>query len=76
LGTVSAAGGTQVTENGAPLYHFSGDTAAGTANGDGISSFGGVWHVAKSSAAPSGPAATSAPPAASTTTPTTGGYGY
>jgi predicted lipoprotein with Yx(FWY)xxD motif len=74
LGTVSAGGGTQVTENGAPLYHFSGDSAAGDANGDGISSFGGVWHVVKSSASASAPAPTNAPAPAATTT--TSAYGY
>lgn len=53
LGTVAAAGGTQATVDGAPLYHFSADTAAGAANGDGISGFGGVWHVVKSDASSS-----------------------
>jgi predicted lipoprotein with Yx(FWY)xxD motif len=47
LATTSAAGGTQVTENGLPLFHFSGDTNAGDANGEGITSFGGTWHAAK-----------------------------
>jgi predicted lipoprotein with Yx(FWY)xxD motif len=79
LATVSAGGGTQVTENGLPLYHFSGDTTAGAANGEGIASFGGTWHVVKSSAAPSGgtpaPTATTVPAATADTT-TTGGYGY
>ena len=46
LGTMMAAGGTQVTENGVALYRFSKDNAPGDTNGDGISSFGGVWHVA------------------------------
>jgi predicted lipoprotein with Yx(FWY)xxD motif len=77
LATVSAGGGTQITENGLPLYHFSGDTTAGAANGEGIKSFGGTWHVVKSSAAVSGgapaPTATTVPAAATTTT---GGYGY
>jgi predicted lipoprotein with Yx(FWY)xxD motif len=45
LGTSSSAAGLQVTENGAPLYRFSLDKLAGDTNGDGISSFGGVWHV-------------------------------
>src|SRR5205823_482337 len=45
LGTTSAAGGTQVTDNGAPLHHFAADTNPGDANGDGITSFGGTWHV-------------------------------
>ena len=51
LGTTSAAGGTQVTHDGAPLYRFKADTAAGDANGEGISSFGGVWHVVKAAGA-------------------------
>lgn len=51
LGTVSAAGGTQVTLDGAPLYRFSADTSAGAANGDGITSFGGVWRVVKTQGA-------------------------
>jgi len=75
LSTTSAAGGTQVTLNGAPLYHFSGDTNAGDANGDGITSFGGTWHVAKAM----GATATSSgavPPTTSAGSSTTGGYGY
>jgi predicted lipoprotein with Yx(FWY)xxD motif len=35
-------GTTQVTYDGAPLYYFSGDSAAGDANGDGVA---GLWHV-------------------------------
>jgi predicted lipoprotein with Yx(FWY)xxD motif len=79
LATVSAGGGTQVTENGLPLYHFSGDTTAGSANGEGIVSFGGTWHVVKSTAAASvtPPAATATTlPAAADTTTTSGGYSY
>jgi len=44
LGLVS---GGQVAIGGMPLFRFSGDTKAGQANGEGISSFGGVWHVVK-----------------------------
>jgi predicted lipoprotein with Yx(FWY)xxD motif len=77
LGTTAAAGGTQVTENGLPLYHFSGDANAGDTNGDGISSFGGTWHVVKAAAGSSG---SSVAPVAPTTVPaaptTTSGYGY
>ena len=42
-------GSSQVTLNGAPLYRFYQDTAADTANGNGIrDSFGGVeLHVAR-----------------------------
>jgi predicted lipoprotein with Yx(FWY)xxD motif len=45
LGTV--LGGQQVTVNALPLHRFAGDTKAGQASGEGISSFGGVWHVVK-----------------------------
>jgi predicted lipoprotein with Yx(FWY)xxD motif len=77
LGTVSASGGMQVTANGDPLYHFSKDTGPGVAMGDGISSFGGTWHVVSAPAA--GTSATTVAPAPVTTPPTTtssygGGY--
>jgi predicted lipoprotein with Yx(FWY)xxD motif len=40
-----ADGSFQVTLRGKPLYHFSGDSAKGQANGEGIVAFGGTWHV-------------------------------
>lgn len=43
LGTYSNANGSQVVYNGHPLYTFSGDSAPGQANGQGI---GGKWFVA------------------------------
>jgi predicted lipoprotein with Yx(FWY)xxD motif len=52
----------QVTLGGLPLYRFSGDSAAGQANGNGLNTFGGHWHVIKASAS------TSATPAPTTTT--------
>jgi predicted lipoprotein with Yx(FWY)xxD motif len=67
LGTTSVMTVVQVTENGSPLYRFSKDTAPGDTNGEGISSFGGTWHVAtvasKTAAAPPAtmPPATSPP---------------
>jgi predicted lipoprotein with Yx(FWY)xxD motif len=46
LGLLKRPGGIfQVTLRGLPLYRFLGDTSAGTANGQLIASFGGVWHV-------------------------------
>jgi predicted lipoprotein with Yx(FWY)xxD motif len=49
----------QVTLRGLPLYRFSGDSAKGQANGDGITSFGSTWHVvpakAGAAAAPTNP---------------------
>jgi predicted lipoprotein with Yx(FWY)xxD motif len=40
----------QVTLNGIPLYRFFQDTHAGQATGQGIKSFGGTWHVVRTSA--------------------------
>jgi CxxC motif-containing protein (DUF1111 family) len=43
LGTITRNDGTeQASYNGRPLYFYSGDSAAGDANGDGL---GGVWHT-------------------------------
>jgi predicted lipoprotein with Yx(FWY)xxD motif len=44
FGTVKRAGGqTQATYDGHPLYTYSGDTAAGQINGNGINASGGRW---------------------------------
>jgi predicted lipoprotein with Yx(FWY)xxD motif len=43
LSVIAATNGNQVTYNGHPLYTYSGDKAAGDANGDGLF---GKWHVA------------------------------
>jgi predicted lipoprotein with Yx(FWY)xxD motif len=40
------ANGRQVEYGGHLLYTFSGDLSAGQAHGEGITSFGGTWHVA------------------------------
>ena len=78
LGTVSAAGGTQVTSGGAPLYRFASDAGPGDTNGEGISSFGGTWRVVKA-AATGGATPSNGPPTTpqTATAPTTsGGGGY
>ena len=68
LGTIHRPdGGTQVTYNGFPLYTYSGDTAAGQANGQGIQ---GVWFAVTST----GGGAT--PPSASGSSGGGTGYGY
>jgi len=46
LGSITRSDGTtQVTYNRHPLYYYSGDTAAGQLNGQGINAFGGTWDV-------------------------------
>ena len=37
-------GAAQATFDGHPLYTFTGDTAPGQANGNGLNAAGGVWH--------------------------------
>ncbi|MCU1351594.1 MAG: putative lipoprotein [Acidimicrobiales bacterium] len=61
------AGSTRiVTAGGLPVYRFVQDKDSGDAYGDGITSFGGTWHVVKVGAQASAP----------TTTPTTMRSGY
>jgi predicted lipoprotein with Yx(FWY)xxD motif len=51
LGVIKRPDGSlQVTDNGYPLYRYSGDHAAGETNGEGISSFGGTWYLVRASA--------------------------
>jgi predicted lipoprotein with Yx(FWY)xxD motif len=69
VSTVSATGGQQVAYKGLALYRFSGDAAAGAANGDGINSFGGIWHVVKIGGGSTGSGSTGG------STATTGGSG-
>ena len=45
LSVLTDANGQQVEYDGHLLYTFSGDTAAGQAQGEGIQSFGGTWNV-------------------------------
>ncbi len=58
-----------VALDGLPLYRFVKDKDAGDAYGEGIQSFGGVWHVAKAGSQ-------SGPTPAPTTAPTTAKSGY
>lgn len=64
LGVFRRSNGTfQVTLRGLPVYRYSGDSAKGQVNGEGIESFGGIWHavIASSTSAPSMPGTTSTP---------------
>lgn len=72
LGTeTGASGGRLVTYGGWPLYTFSGDTAPGQANGQGITSFGGTWYALSTSGSLVKAAASSSSP-----TSNSGGNGY
>ncbi len=63
LGLLRRPGGKmQVTLRGKPLYRFTEDHKAGDAHGEGLESFGGIWHAVT--------AAATAPPASTPTTPT------
>lgn len=61
LGTVRRGRIVQLTLDGHPLYTFLFDTKKGVATGEGLATFGGVWHVrragkAASSSTPMAPA--------------------
>jgi predicted lipoprotein with Yx(FWY)xxD motif len=58
-------GFSQVMLNGRPLYFFAGDKAKGDANGRGLKTFGGTWHVVKAAQSAGSPSQSSTP---STTT--------
>jgi predicted lipoprotein with Yx(FWY)xxD motif len=72
LGILRRSNGTlQVTLGGLPLYHFSGDSAKGAANGENIHSFGGTWHVISAATdAPLEPAMAETTPSSPSTPPT------
>jgi predicted lipoprotein with Yx(FWY)xxD motif len=40
-------GRSQLAYNGRPLYAYTGDSAPGQTNGDGLNAFGGIWHIAR-----------------------------
>lgn len=67
------SGGRVVTYHGWPLYNYVADPNAGTDNGEGINSSGGLWYVI----APSGQVVkTKGSGGTSSTTTTSGGSGY
>jgi predicted lipoprotein with Yx(FWY)xxD motif len=66
VATITIPEGKQVTVAGLPVYTFAGD-GEGDASGEGIASFGGVWHVVKVSGRTGSP---------DSTTSTTSDYGY
>jgi predicted lipoprotein with Yx(FWY)xxD motif len=63
FGIITRSDGTlQWTYNTAPLYEYSGDTAAGQDNGQGLNEYGGIWTTERpSSSATASPAPSSSP---------------
>jgi predicted lipoprotein with Yx(FWY)xxD motif len=76
LSTVKHGKQLQVTLRGKPLYTFVGDKAAGDANGEGITNFGGTWHAAAASSSSGGSPVTPTPTPTATPSPSGSGYGY
>lgn len=76
LGTWRRDGFLQVTLNGHPLYRFFHDSRARVATGEGVTSFGGTWHVLRGpgkSSSPGSPSPTTTSTSSTTSTsPTTG----
>ena len=72
LGSIKRADGSgQLTYRGHPLYTYTGDTAAGQVNGNGISASGGLWWAMT----PSGAKLAAAKPKTSSSS-GSGGSGY
>jgi predicted lipoprotein with Yx(FWY)xxD motif len=76
LGKSHRDGFYQVTLGGDPLYTFAGDSGKGQANGNGIKSFGGTWHVIATSASKQGPPTSTMTMTMTTTQSTTSTYSY
>lgn len=67
LGLITRADGShQVTYNNQPLYYFSGDSAAGQANGNGRNAFNGTWRVAQPAGAATASNGATPPPGGAT----------
>jgi predicted lipoprotein with Yx(FWY)xxD motif len=76
LGTVKRSdGSTQVTYAGHPLYTYTSDTSAGATTGNGVNSFGAVWHAVQPDGS-NAPAGGSSGSGSTTSGSSGGGYGY
>jgi predicted lipoprotein with Yx(FWY)xxD motif len=77
LGVFKRNGIMQVTLGGHPLYTFSQDHKKNNATGEGVTAFGGTWHVVKGPSAGSSTGNTSSTSSTPTMTTTTSPYpGY
>lgn len=71
LGVWHRNGFFQVTLAGRPLYRYAGDMQRRVATGDGVTSFGGTWHVERAAGGSPKTSATTTTNTATTTTTTT-----
>jgi len=70
VGTEKGASGKRLlTYHGWPLYTYSGDSAKGQANGEGLKSFGGTWYALSASGVLVKPAAKAPAPTSSSSAP-------
>jgi len=75
FGTIKRADGqTQATYDGHPLYTYTGDTAAGQINGNGLNASGGLWWAATPSGTDLRAASAAPTPSTSTSSGGTGGW--
>lgn len=76
LGTTKRSdGSTQVTYAGHPLYTYTADTSPGDVTGNGINTFGAVWHAVRPDGS-NAPVSGSTGGGSTTTGSSGGGYGY
>lgn len=75
LGTLKRNGIIQVTLGGHPLYTYLNDHKRANATGEGITNFGGTWHVVKDAARGASSSPTTSTSTTTSTT-TTNPYGY
>ncbi len=77
LGLLRRPGGKmQITLRGKPLYRFTEDHKAGDAHGEGLETFGGIWHAVTAAAAPAPASTPMTPTPAPAPAPAPAPYGY
>lgn len=76
VGTIKRTdGSTQVTYAGHPLYTYTSDTSPGATTGNGVNSFGALWHAVRPNGS-NAPAGGSSGSGSTTNGSSGGGYGY
>jgi predicted lipoprotein with Yx(FWY)xxD motif len=77
LGTTKRSdGSTQVTYAGHPLYTYTADTSPGATMGNGINSFGALWHAVRPDGSNAPVSGLTGSGSSTTGSSSSGGYGY